>query len=88
MSQSLLTRCWNSSVRVLGIRTAAPQRGQQFAVRTHQIGGVAGVEHRIAPRMHLPPAARADLRLHFVKHIREVLEIVLLPAPEEQAAAE
>ncbi|MBL9101445.1 MAG: endopeptidase La [Myxococcales bacterium] len=36
----------------------------------------------------IPPAARADLRLHFVKHIREVLDIVLLPAPDEQAAAE
>jgi ATP-dependent Lon protease len=36
----------------------------------------------------IPAAARADLRLHFVKHIREVIPIVLLPAPDEQAAAE
>ncbi len=36
----------------------------------------------------IPAAARADMRLHFVKHIREVLELVLLPLPEEQAAAE
>ncbi|MBA3549918.1 MAG: endopeptidase La [Nannocystis sp.] len=36
----------------------------------------------------IPAAARADLRLHFVKHIREVIPIVLLPAPTEVAAAE
>ena len=36
----------------------------------------------------IPIAARADMRLHFVRHIREVLELVLLPLPEEAAAAE
>ncbi len=36
----------------------------------------------------IPTAARADMRLHFVRHIREVLALVLLPAPEELAAAE
>ncbi len=36
----------------------------------------------------IPIAARADMRLHFVRHIREVLALVLLPLPEEQAAAE
>ena len=36
----------------------------------------------------IPAAARADMRLHFVRHIREVLDLVLLPAPEEVAAAE
>ena len=36
----------------------------------------------------IPAAARADMRLHFVRHIREVLALVLLPAPEELAAAE
>ena len=36
----------------------------------------------------IPAAARADMRLHFVKHIREVIDLVLLPVPDEQAAAE
>jgi hypothetical protein len=35
----------------------------------------------------IPPAARADMRLHFVKHIREVLEIVLLAAEPWQGQA-
>ncbi len=36
----------------------------------------------------IPPAARADMTLHFVRHIREVIAIVLLAAPDEVAAAE
>jgi ATP-dependent Lon protease len=36
----------------------------------------------------IPTAARADMRIHFVKHIREVIELVLLPAPDAVAAAE
>jgi len=36
----------------------------------------------------IPAAARADMRLHFVRHIREVLDLVLLPVPEALAAAE
>jgi ATP-dependent Lon protease len=54
----------------------------------------AGIRDVILPERNrkdepeIPAAARADLRLHFVKHIREVLDLVLLPAPDEQAAAE
>ncbi|WP_434427909.1 endopeptidase La [Nannocystis pusilla] len=36
----------------------------------------------------IPEAARADMRLHYVKHIREVLEAVLLPTEDAEAAAE
>ncbi len=52
----------------------------------------AGIRDVILPERNrkdepeIPAAARADLRLHFVKHIREVIPIVLLPAPEQAAA--
>jgi ATP-dependent Lon protease len=36
----------------------------------------------------IPEAARKDMRLHYVKHIREVFELVLLPAELDEAAAE
>jgi ATP-dependent Lon protease len=36
----------------------------------------------------IPEAARKDMRLHYVKHIREVFELVLLPAEVDEAAAE
>jgi len=54
----------------------------------------AGIREVILPDRNrkdepeIPIAARADMRLHFVRHIREVLPLVLLPAPEELAAAE
>jgi ATP-dependent Lon protease len=54
----------------------------------------AGIRDVILPERNrkdepeIPQAARADMRLHFVKHIREVLALVLLPIPDEQAAAE
>ena len=36
---------------------------------------------------HIPEAARKDLRLHFVKHIDEVLELALLDAPARANAS-
>lgn len=36
----------------------------------------------------IPEAARKDMRLHYVKHIREVFELVLLAPEVDEAAAE
>ena len=36
----------------------------------------------------IPEAARQDLRLHYVKHIREVLGQVLLPGPEGETSGD
>ncbi len=54
----------------------------------------AGIRDVILPRRNrkdeddIPPAARQDLRIHYVDHIDEVLAVVLLPAPQPDAPPE
>ncbi|HEY8378135.1 MAG TPA: S16 family serine protease, partial [Nannocystis sp.] len=53
----------------------------------------AGIRDVILPERNrkdepdIPEAARKDMRLHYVKHIREVLDAVLLPAEDEGVEA-
>lgn len=55
-----------------------------LAARRHKLANVILPADNEKDLVDIPKSARKDLTIHFVKHMQEVIDLMLLPAPEQR----